>query len=406
MKISILGINFHPEPIGISFYTTEMCEYLAERGHKITVFTGFPYYPDWKVQDEYSGKIFKIEQWKGIKIRRSYVYIPKKITTVSRVIHELSFIISSFINLLFSRKPDIIITISPALGLGVVSIIISKLKKVPFLFHIQDLQPDAAIQLGMVDNKLLLRFLYYLEKIIYKNAYKVSVISKKMLGKLINKKVPKEKIIYFPNWVDINFIRPLGKNNKFRINNNLEDKFLILYSGNIGYKQGMDVILDVAKKTKDIEDILFLIVGNGAYRKTLEEKFDGLKLKNVSFMDTQPKSILPYMLSSVDLCLVLQKRGITDFALPSKILNIMGCARPVIACANVNSALYDLIEEAHCGKVVECGNSEQLKKEILEFYFNREKAEEYGKKGREFIIRNFSNNKILKSFEQELEKIL
>jgi len=403
MKIFVLGINFYPEPIGISVYTTEMCEYLVNKGHKVTVFTGFPYYPNWKIKEENKGRLYRTERYEEeIIVRRSYVFVPKKVTTIGRILHEFSFMISSFFNVLFSKKPDVIITISPPLGLGIATLLISKIKRVPYIFHIQDLQPDAVVELGMIDNKLLLKILYYIERMIYKEASKVSAISNGMIKKIISKGIPRDKVSFFPNWVDINFIKPKKKYNVFRKVNKLEDKYIVLYSGNIGYKQGLDVILNVAQKTSKINDILYLIVGDGTYKKELMKKFKKTKLNNIKFLDVQAKGMLPYMISAADVCLVLQKKNVTDFALPSKLLNIMGCARPVIACANTKSALYRLIGEIGCGKVAKPEDADQLCKEILELYFNKEQGGVYGRRGRDYIVGHLSKNLILKRFGKEI----
>ena len=155
MKILVLGINFHPERVGIGVYTTAMCKYLSRKGHQITVFTGVPYYPDWKKYRQHRWILFKNDKIEQIKIRRSYLYVPKKVSAITRVLHEFSFLCSSFLNILFSYKPDLIITISPPLGLGFVAFIISKIKRAPFLFHVQDLQPDIAFELGMLRSKPL-----------------------------------------------------------------------------------------------------------------------------------------------------------------------------------------------------------------------------------------------------------
>jgi len=402
VKIHVLGINFYPELIGISVYTTEMCEYLIEKGHEITVFTGFPYYPSWRIKEDYKRKLFKTEEYKNIKIRRSYIFVPKNLKTINRIVHELSFIISSFLNVLFSKRPNILITISPPLGLGIATLLISKIMRIPYIFHVQDLQPDAVVELGMIDNKLLLKILYYIEGMIYKGASKVSAISNGMIKKIMSKGISRDKVLFFPNWVDIDFIKPQKKYNVFRKVNKLENKYIVLYSGNIGYKQGLDIILNVAQKTSKINDILYLIVGDGTYKKELIKKFKKTKPNNVKFLDVQSKEMLPYMVSAADVCLVLQKKDVTDFALPSKLLNIMGCARPVIACANTKSALYGLIGEIGCGKVVRPGDADQLCKEVLELYFNKEQGEVYGRRGRDFVVEHLSKDLILKRFEEEI----
>lgn len=406
MKIFVLGINFYPEPIGISVYTTEMCEHLTKAGHGVTVFTAFPYYPQWCVLQQYKKRFFVTENYQGITIRRSFLYVPKKVTTASRVLHELSFIISSFFNMLLSGRPDILITVSPPLGLGLVAYIISKIKKVPFIFHIQDLQPDTAAELGMLRNKVFLRLLYVIEKFIYIQATKVCVISKKMGEKVISKGVKQEKVVLFPNWVDAELIKPLPRINKFRDENKLENRFVVLYSGNIGIKEGLNNVLEVAVMTRDNKDIVYAIAGNGVYRKELVRKYEELRLKNVVFLPVQSKEMLPYMLSAADVCLIPQQKSVTDMVMPSKLLAIMSSGKPVVAGANVGSELYSVINNSCCGITVEPENTKQMMDAIMKIYADPERGKDCGRKGREYAVKHFSKEYILKSFEEKIHELI
>ncbi|MHC4184138.1 MAG: WcaI family glycosyltransferase, partial [Planctomycetota bacterium] len=263
MRILIYGINYAPELTGIGKYTSEMCEYLAMRGHEVIMVTAFPYYPEWKILEEYRNKILLKERHNGVTIKRSYLYVPSKVTTKKRILHEMTFILSSFVNLITTKKPDILIVISPPLCLGLTAYMVSRLKRVPFVFHVQDLQPDAARDLGMLGDGAFTRLLYKIENYVYRKASLVSTISGGMRGKIISKGIKPEKVFFSPNWVNTDFIRLLERDNIFREKNGLNGKFLVVYSGNIGIKQGLDTILDVADKTRDMDDIVYLIVGNG-----------------------------------------------------------------------------------------------------------------------------------------------
>ena len=399
MKIFVLGINYYPELTGIAAYNTEMCEYLKDVGHEVTVFTAFPYYPEWKIRKRYEKKLFMVESYQGIKIRRSYVYVPQKVTPRTRILHELSFMISSFFNLFLSKRSDLLITISPPLGLGLVAYTISRIKKTSFIFHIQDLQPDTAVELGMLKSKPILSLIYKIEKMIYLQATRISVISKKMREKVIRKGVNEEKVLYFPNWVNTEYIKPMSKINKFRKLHKIDDKFIVLYSGNIGIKQGLNIILEVAKKTKDNKKIVYVVVGDGVYREELIGKYRKLGLENIMFLPVQPKGILPYLLSAADICLIPQQKGVADVVMPSKLLGIMASGRATIAGANVGTELYNVLKDSGGGLIVEPENPGQLLEAIIKLYNDPQKAEEYGKKAREFVVNHFSKVNVLKSFE-------
>jgi len=402
MTIIVYGINYAPELIGIGKYTTELCEYLAEKGHKVTVITGFPYYPEWQIKKTYKRKLFMTEVCRGVRIKRSYVYVPRKVTTSTRILHELSFMVSSFFNLLFSKKPELLITISPPLGLGLVAYIISRIKKIPFLFHIQDLQPDSAIEFGMLSSKSLLKLLYKVEKLVYVQAARISVISNKMKEKIMLKGISAQKVIYFPNWVDIECIKPMPKVNQFVKLNKLDDKFIVLYSGNIGLKQGLNVILEVAQKTKEIKKIVYVISGDGVYKEEFFGKYRESGLENIRFLPVQPKDMFPYMLSAADICLIPQRAGMMDVVMPSKLLDIMASGRVIIAGANAGTELYNVLNNSGAGFVVEPESSKQLLETIMKLYNDPQGSAGYGKKAREYVVRHFSKTNVLDSFEHNV----
>jgi colanic acid biosynthesis glycosyl transferase WcaI len=404
MRISVLGINFFPESIGIGLYTTEMCEYLRDVGHEVAVFTAFPYYPEWKIQQKYEGKLFLIENREGIIIKRSYVYVPRKVTTITRILHELSFIVSSFLNLLFSKRPEIIIVVSPPLLLGILAYVIGKLKRAPFVFHIQDLQPDAAVGLGMIKRSKFVGLLYKIERFIYKKACLVSVISDGMRERVISKGVPEGKVVVFPNWVDTDFIKPLQRQNGFRQRYGLGDKFIVLYAGSIGVKQGLEILLNVADSLRDLQDILFLIVGDGICKGALVKRAAELHLPNVKFLPVQPREFLPEMLSAADISLAIQQTTVTDFVMPSKLLGLFASGRPIIVSAHKESELSKVVKQANCAIIVKPEEPDQFKDAIFELYSDSDKREILGKNGREYIC-NLSKDRTLHRFEQELIRV-
>ncbi len=406
MKLFVIGINYSPELTGIGVYTTEMCEYLQSQGHQVTVFTGFPYYPEWEIKQEYRKKVFKTETVLGVKLKRSYVYVPHKISAKTRILHEATFIISSFINLIFSSRADLMIVVSPPLGLGIAACVISKLKKMPFVFHIQDLQPDAAAELGMIKNKMVLSLLYGIEKFIYDSAAAVSVISGGMRDKVISKGIDSNKVLLFPNWVNTEHIKPMERDNKFRTDNKLGNRFVALYAGNIGMKQGWDVVLEMALKTTGNKNIVYVIAGDGAYKKDLINKYSELNLNNVLFLPVQSKEMLPYMLAAADVCLIPQRKKITDIVMPSKLLGIMASGRPVVAGANQGSELYNVIKESGGGIAVEPENAEMMLEAIMVMYKDPRKKEDFGQKARGYAVSHLNSKNLLRQFTVELGRIV
>lgn len=363
MKITVVGINYAPELTGIGPYTSDMCQSLIEKGHDVTMITGFPYYPMWEIPETHRRKIFSTEVINGVQVKRGFLYVRKNITTKQRIIHELSFLVSSFLTMLFSPRPDQFIFISPPLGLGVAAYVISLLKMRPFHYHIQDLQPDAAVSLGMLKDGSFTKFLFQVEKFIYKKAHSISTITRSMKDRIRSKGISGNKIYILPNWSNFNKHAFKCSGDEFRRKHNLEDKFIFLYSGNIGQKQGLDDLIEAASGIKNGR-IVFLIVGTGAYVQQLQKKADNLKVNNVMFLPLQPKEKLPEMLAAADVCLVIQKRVVSDLVFPSKMTNIMAAGKPALVTADEQTELAQTVLQADCGFVAKPEDSEDLKKNI------------------------------------------
>ena len=252
VKICVWGINYDPEPTGIGPFNTDLCVYLAERGHDVTMISAFPYYPWWKKPESAKGKLFEKSVVKGVKLHRCWHYVPGKPSTLTRLIHEMSFVTTSTLRALFLPAADAYLMISPPLFLGLGLFIVSRLKRRPFLVHVQDLQPDAALGLGMIKPGLAVRALYALEKWNYTLAVRVSGISQGMLQAFAKKRVPAEKIVMYPNWIPDGVPPAPTGTASFRAANGISTNTpLIAYSGNVGVKQGLEAVVHAAALAKE-----------------------------------------------------------------------------------------------------------------------------------------------------------
>ncbi|UTF49419.1 WcaI family glycosyltransferase [Desulfomicrobium sp. ZS1] len=402
MRISVLGINYAPELTGIAVYTTDLCEFLAEKGHDVEVTTGFPYYPEWEIPKKYSARLYARERLAGVTVKRCYLYVAKNITPIKRIIHESSFLISSLFSLCFSRRSDVMLVISPPLGLGIIAYIISKIKRMPFIFHIQDMQPDAAIDLGMLKNSNAILFLRYIEKIIYKNADYVSTISYSMMQKLIDKSLSKKKLFLLRNWITIDCISDSITSYMFREKYGLIDKFVFLYSGNIGEKQGLEHVIHAAAQISD-PNIQFVISGNGANIAKLKRLAGNMDVSNVLFIDLQPKECLAAMLRAADVCLIIQKEVMSTLVFPSKLMNIMMAGRPSVVTTTEDTELGRVIVDSGSGYLCEPENSDRLREALLAAYGD-ERLREKGDNAFQYALQHFSKKAILNEFNEFLMK--
>ncbi len=403
MRILVYGIHYHPDIIGIPKYTGEMCEWFASRGHDVEVITAKPFYPNWKVADAYKKKSWFTEQRNGVTVNRSPFYVPQNPSAAKKIIHEASFVLSSMKYWIqkLTKRYDVIIGVCPPFHIGFLPLVYSKLKSTPFIFHVQDLQVDIARDLGMIKNKALLSLLFSLERFLFKQATYVSTISEGMRNRILSKGISAENMLHFPNWVDANFITPLPVEESLReeLGFALSDK-IVLYSGNLGEKQGLENVIEVAKNLQSDPSIKFVFVGMGSGKKMLEEKVANYRLDNVSFFPLQPYEKLSALLAMADVHLVLQKREASDLVMPSKLTSILAAGGCAVITADKGSSLFEVIDQNDMGLLVPTENAEALQKGITKALVSD--LSNYRKNARAYSQKYLDKDQILMTLEQQL----
>lgn len=402
MKIAFVGINYAPEPTGISVYTTGMAEYFARQGHSVTVYTGFPYYPLWSKSARDCGRWYRREHVNSVTVQRSYLYVPSRPTPLTRILHELSFVVSASIAYLFGPRVDCTVIVSPPLFLGIPIILIAKLKRGRTIFHVQDLQPDAAIDLGMLKRGWLTKFLHFVERLTYRTANEVSTISEGMRNQIAVKGIDRQKIFLLRNWANDDQVVPLSKDTAFRRELELEDNFIVLYSGNMGVKQGLNTLLDAAWILKDTREIAVIIAGDGGQKRELQRKAAEMQLRNVIFLPVQPYPRLGELLATADMSVIPQKSGVNDIVLPSKLCNIMASQRPIIAAAPANSEFGRIILKSKGGLLVTPEDPTQLADAIMYLYQNPDARAQMASSGRYYMETHLAHKAILDTFHCHL----
>lgn len=245
-----------------------------------------------------------------------------------------------------------------------------------------------------------------MEKFIYSKAAAVSVISNGFKLNLCAKGVPENKLHVIPNFVDIEFIRPLPRKNSFSSVHGLEDRFAVLFAGNIGLSQGLERVLEAAAILEEYPEILFLIVGNGASKSSLIEAAERMKLKNVQFLPFLPHDDVPKLYASSDVCLVPLRRGLTEESVPSKVFSILGAAKPLIASVDEGSDTWRFVQDAECGLCIKPEDPRALAEAIISLYHDRELGIRMGLNGRKFVENNFSRQKIARQYEELFMKVI
>jgi colanic acid biosynthesis glycosyl transferase WcaI len=408
MRILIHGVNYSPELIGIGRYTGKLGSWLANRGHQVTVLAAPPYYPQWHIPSSYRGKGWWREWINGVEVLRAPLYVPAKVTGKKRLLHELSFGASCLFwwPYLFRRRWDVVLAICPLLQSGIFPALLSYYRKIPFIFHFQDLQLDMAREMGIINNSLLLILIKQLEQYLLSNAEAVTTISQAMSVKLKNKGVSTNRLYLFPNWADLEQICPSNSFNTLRREIGLENTITILYSGNIAEKQGIEIILEAAKITKQNNRIRFIIAGEGAARIRLQSLAKKQNLDNLIFKPIQSEKRFPLLLAAGDIHLVVQKAKAADLVMPSKLVNILAAGRPFIATAQPQTELGKVTQESQAGLLVPPEDASALAQAILKLSEYDDLRKQMGDRARKYAESHLNREIILRQFESLLDQLV
>ncbi|GAB1542261.1 glycosyltransferase family 4 protein [Scytonema sp. NUACC21] len=400
MRILIYSYNYHPEPIGIAPLMTELAEGLVKRGHSVRVITAMPNYPQRRIYPEYRGKLYNTEYKNGVKIQRSYVWIRPQPRLMERIFLEMSFASTSFLQALNGPKPDIILLTVPSLPISIPAALLGWLYSCPVILNLQDILPEAAVCTGLLKNKWLIRIFTTLEKFAYRTATKITVIADGFVENLLGKGVPANKIVLLSNWADITFIRPLPKeNNRFRITHHLAGKFVVLYSGNIALTQGLETVVKAAKTLQHIPDIIVVIVGDSFGLQQLQQYTLQSKVSNVLLLPFVKREHLPEMLAAADVGLVVQKRNVISFNMPSKIQVLLACGRAILGSVPLKGTAAFTLQKSGSGIVVPPEDPDALAAAILDLYKHPDKVETLGRKSRQYAVEQYALEQALNQYE-------
>ena len=406
MRILLVTIQFPPDTNTTGQLMLRLCGGLVRLGHEVTVLTSFPHYENFRVWDEYRGKVFQRSREHGMEIMRLLTYAPGKKSMRNRLLNYVTFNTSAIAAGLFScRQWDLVLCPNGSFFTGLTGWLLGKKNQRPFVYNVQDLYPEVPIRAGQLRNRYAIQCLRAIEKFMYQKAAHITVISSALRDALLSKGVPAEKISIIPNFVDTEFIRPLPKANKFAQQNGLSDKFVVLSAGNLGYVYDFDTMLDAAKMLCAHKDILFLVVGNGVRKTALEKKVQELKVDNVRFMPFQPYDDLPWLRASSDVQVSLYGNGAATESFPSKLYEIMASGRPLLASADAGSQIEQLVHSAECGLCVSPGDAKNLAASILKLYEDPSRGEAMGKRGRQYAQKNHSLQSVVADYHELLQKI-
>ena len=405
MRILVLTAYYQPDGGPAAPLYTSLCEALAQRGHEVTVITAVPHYPSGNVPEEYRvARSFKsIEN--GVSITRVSLPSINRSKLGLRLLQFGVFQIASTLSSLDTHY-DVLLTHAPSLEVWLPFTFHSIVRRKPLVYSVHDVYPAVGISLGIFKNKAIIFLLTALEKFCLHKASKIRILSSSFAPALMKLDVKEEKLVLIYDWADTDSIHPLSRWNSFSEEQGFTNRFVILYAGNIGLSQGLESILEAARRLADQPDILFVFVGDGTGRQALIEKAKTYHLQNVRFIPFQPRERVSEVFASADISLVSLRKGSGAGSLPSKTFSIMASERPIIASVDSDSDTWDLIQRSCCGVCVNPETPELIADAILTLKGDAKLRMELGKNGRQYVLENHSPASAALHFEKLLSQVV
>ena len=394
MRALIYSANFAPDLTGIGKYSGDMAAWLAEQGHDVRVVTAPSYYPNWKLQRDSASSSYRRKVWRGVAVWRAPIWVPKSPSGLKRILHLLSFAITSFPLMLrqIFWRPDLVLIVAPAFVCAPTAWLTARLCHAQAWLHLQDFEIDLAFDLGLLKGQRLQRMVLRMERWMLRRFDAVSTISNRMVEQLLAKGVPEERTRFFPNWVDTSRIVPSMTDSSYRAQLGIApDALIVLFSGTLSSKQGLMIIPRVAKLLAYRQDIVIVICGEGVLKARLEA--ETAALSNVRHLPLQPVERLGELLGSADIHLLPQSPAASDRVLPSKLSGMLASGRAIIATTDKGTEIDAVVSQ--CGVVVPPEDSVAVSEAILSLADDPITRLELGRRARVWAEDHLERNAVL-----------
>jgi len=402
VRILVLSQRYHPEP---SLKASELAEGMSQRGHSVTVLTGFPHYPGSRIYANYRLRLVRKETVSGVLVIRTFIFPYHGRSVVGRILNYGSFVVSSFLGAWLAPPCDVIYVWHPPLTVGIAAWLIARLKGCGFVYDVQDVWPDSVVWSGMLHNRFLIWFLQGMENFVYGRAKHLLVVSEEAKRNLASKGVPRQKITVARHWVDEGLFAAESAENRARIRDRygFGRHFVVMFAGNLGLVQGLDTVLHAAAMLKTLAaKVLIVFVGEGADRERLAKLAAGLQLANVLFLGRQPAAAMPGLMAAADALLVHLRRGpLAELCIPTKTMAYLAAGRPIMMATTGPAAR--LVTDARAGRALEPDEPGALAGEILRMSrMPAGEREQMGRNGRSYLMAHYAKQDVLSEYEAVL----
>ena len=402
MRLLVISPHLEPDTAPTGIIISAILEELNQLGNEIHAVTSLPWYEKHEVEKNWKGKglqkFIRTDTEKYGKVTRCYPFPSSKRSLIKRGMGFIGFATLTAVSTVFSRKKfDAVITISPPLTLGFVGWVASRRHRCPHILNVQDIFPDVAIQVGAITSPQIIRIFKKLERFCYKKSTAISVLSDDLAENVKSKMRPIEsQIVVIPNFVDIRKIRPSKHQNSYRSELNLDNQLVVMYAGNLGLSQSLELLVQAARHHQDREDVAYVINGSGVAAPELIKQAQSLP--NLCITGFQPAARLSEVLASADIHVVLLKKGLGTSSLPSKMYSIFAAGRPVIASIDSGTEVSKIISENQAGIAVEPGEFEEFISAIERLVNDKQERAEMGAAGRTWVEKQPTARMVAESY--------
>jgi colanic acid biosynthesis glycosyl transferase WcaI len=403
-SVSIITSNFWPEQTGISQTVGEFAEYLSHRGIGIRVVTALPYYPQWEIWPDYRGRLWMEENRSGLRVLRSWHFVRQKPTTLTRILHEATLSFFALPNLLRSLSGSRRVYVaSPDLSFAFHAALWCKLFRIPMTLVVKDVMPDAAVELGMMSNRLLISLSRMMARTAYRFADEIHTLGEGMRRRIAGELDDPEKIRIVPDTIDPDELAPVSfEQNEFRRRFVPAGVFAVLHTGNMGKKQDLNLVLRAADMLRSDPSIHFFVFGDGAAKEEFLAEHARLGLRNVSHHPLQDRWMLPHMLSGADAVLISQLPEVVDIVVPSKLLTALAAGSMVIAACAEESEAARMVRQSCGGVVIPASDEKALVAAIRDIRDGRVDVDQCRSRARRFAVDTFGRDNVYGRIAEQL----
>lgn len=406
MRILFLSHYFSPEVNAPANRLREHARRWVADGHEVTVITGVPNHPRGEIFPGYRNRLVQEESIDGVRVLRAWTFVTPNEGFLKRTLNYLVFALMSVLVSLRAGRADVVVGTTPQFFAGVAGAVVARLKRAPFVLEVRDLWPDSVVQLGQLRQRWLVRALEGIESALYRSAAGIVVVTNAFADHIAGRGIPRSRIAFVPNGIDPDLFRPrtAGPTERALLQQHgLEGKFLVGYVGTLGLAHGLVTLIDAAERLRDVEDVAFLLIGDGADRARLEAESARRGLRNVHLLGLRPRAEIPSWLSVLDLTLVLL-RDLPVFAtvIPSKVFEFLAQERPMLLAAP-RGEIRTLVEEAKAGFTIEPEDAEALAETVCFVRANPGEARTRARAGREWVERDYLRDPLARRMATFLE---